>query len=295
MAALNGISSSVIFTASGVVGLCCVLAALALLRHLAHLEARLRVVEAKTSDRHRSSTWLAAVERVVFRVMPPAFRQTMQRRLDRSQLAGRLTPAQVLLLALAMALGGVALTTLVTTASIATALLPVYLVLAVLLSGFWFDRRATKRRQAVQNSLPATMDLLVLAMEAGLSLDAAIREVVAEWHSPASRELERVASLTQLGMTRGEALRDIAEMLDLETMRRLAGRVSAAERLGSSMVLILRGEAEEARRERRLLASKRIAQAPTKILLPTALLILPVTLIVLLGPALPQILSLAGG
>jgi len=113
----------------------------------------------------------------------------------------------------------------------------------------------------------------------------------------------RIAALHEAGAIRGSGvqglelarLHDIAEALDLETLRRLAGRVSAAERLGSSVVLILRAEAEEARRERRTIAGRKISQAPTKILIPTALLILPVTLIVLLGPALPQVVNIVGG
>lgn len=289
------VSPSTLLTVSGIVAACCALAALALLRHLSRVEARLRAVEAMAPQPRTPTTWLAGAERLVLRLTPPSYQRNLQRRLDRAQLAERLTPAQLLLLAGAFGAIAAALTGGFAGSSTALLLLPGYAFLAALLAGVWLDRRAARRRQAVLQSLPATLDLLVLAMEAGLSLDAAIREVVAEWHSAAGRELEQVAILTQFGMNRGEALRQIAETLDLETLRRLAGRVGAAERLGSSLVLILRAEAEEARRERRTVASRKIAQAPTKILIPTALLILPVTLIVLLGPALPQMLRVAGG
>jgi tight adherence protein C len=289
------ISPTALLVVGGTVAGCCTVAALLVLRHLAYLEARLRAVEASPVDGHVAAAWLAMVEQLAGRFTPTSYRQGIQHRLVRAQLADRVRPEQLILLAIALAAGGATLTALTSGVSVGGMLFPLYVVLAAVVSGIWLDRRAVRRRQAVQNSLPATLDLLVLAMEAGLSLDAAIREVVAEWHSAASRELERVAMLTQLGMSRGEALRDIAEALDLETLRRLAGRVNAAERLGSSLLLILRAEAEEARRERRTVASRKIAQAPTKILIPTALLILPVTLIVLLGPTLPQIVRIAGG
>lgn len=295
MSRLTMVSPTALLVVSGVVAGCCVVAALALLRHLAHLETRLRAVEALTVNENTPKSWLASAERLTGRLTPDAYRKGVQHRLVRAQLADRATPERVVLLELAIAVSGAVFTVPIAGASAAAVLFPVYVVLTSTVAGIWLDRRAVLRRQAVQNSLPATLDLLVLAMEAGLSLDAAMREVVAEWHSAASRELERVAALTQLGMSRGEALRDIAEALDLETLRRLAGRLSAAERLGSSVVLILRAEAEEARRERRTIASRKIAQAPTKILIPTALLILPVTLIVLLGPALPQIVRIVGG
>jgi len=295
MSAVTLVSPSTLLTVSGIVAACCALAALALLRHLSRMEARLRAVEAVAVQPHTPATWLAGAERLASRLAPKYYQRNLQRRLERAQLAERFSPAQLLLLAVAFGAIAAALTSIVAGSSAALLLFPGYIVLAALLSGVWLDRRAARRRQAVVQSLPATLDLLVLAMEAGLSLDAAIREVVAEWHSAAGRELERVATLTQFGMNRGEALRQIADTLDLETLRRLAGRVGSAERLGSSLVLILRAEAEEARRERRTVASRKIAQAPTKILIPTALLILPVTLIVLLGPALPQMLRLAGG
>lgn len=288
-------SPTVLLTASGVAAGCCVLAALALLRYLSQLDKRLRTVEALTIEQRTPKAMLAAVERLVKRFAPLAYRKGLHDRLVHARLEDRTTPEQVILLTIAIAIGVATLTALTASVSFAAALFPLYAVLATIVAGIWLDRRAMRRRQAVQASLPATLDLLVLAMEAGLSLDAAIREVVAEWHSAASRELERVPTLTQLGMSRGEALHDIAEALDLETLRRLAGRVSAAERLGSSVVLILRAEAEEARRERRTIAGRKISQAPTKILIPTALLILPVTLIVLLGPALPQVVNIVGG
>jgi len=280
MSAVTLVSPSTLLTVSGIVAACCALAALALLRHLSRMEARLRAVEAVAVQPHTPATWLAGAERLASRLAPKYYQRNLQRRLERAQLAERFSPAQLLLLAVAFGAIAAALTSIVAGSSAALLLFPGYIVLAALLSGVWLDRRAARRRQAVLQSLPATLDLLVLAMEAGLSLDAAIREVVAEWHSAAGRELERVATLTQFGMNRGEALRQIADTLDLETLRRLAGRVGSAERLGSSLVLILRAEAEEARRERRTVASRKIAQAPTKILIPTALLILPVTLIV---------------
>jgi tight adherence protein C len=288
-------SPTVLLIASGGVAGGCVIAALALLRHLSQLEQRLRKVEALTVEQRRPKAMLAAVERLASRLTPLAYRQGLHDRLIHAHLSDQTTPEQIILLTIAGAIVCAALTALSANPSFGAALFPLYVALATVLAAVWLDRRAVRRRQAVQNSLPATLDLLVLAMEAGLSLDAAIREVVAEWHSAASRELERVPTLTQLGMSRGEALHDIAEALDLETLRRLAGRVSAAERLGSSVVLILRAEAEEARRERRTIAGRKISQAPTKILIPTALLILPVTLIVLLGPALPQVVNIVGG
>lgn len=295
MSVLARIPPTVMLVASGLVAVCCLAGALAITRHMARVEARLRAVEAMTPTGRTPAVWFATVERLVANLTPRSYQRVLQRRLDQALFGGRLTPAQVVLMAAAFGAVGAAVTYVASRQNLAIALFPAYLVLAVLAAGIWLDRRADLRRQAVQRSLPATLDLLVLALEAGLSLDAALREVVAEWQSPASRELERVSMLTQFGMSRGEALQEIADSLNMEILRRLASRISAAERLGTSLVLILRAEADEARHERRTIASRKIAQAPTKILIPAALLILPATLIVLLGPAIPQVLHAVGG
>jgi tight adherence protein C len=295
MPVLPFVSPNDLLLASGTMAAGCLAAAFAVTRHLARVEARLRAVEALTPSGPTPAVWTASVERLVVRAMPRSYQRGLQRRLDRARLAGRLTPAQLVLTTAALGAGAATVTAVASRPSAALMLFPAYVILAALAVGFWLDRRAALRRQAVQRSLPATLDLLVLALEAGMSLDGSLREVVAEWHSPASRELERVSTLTQFGMSRGEALQEVAESLDLEILRRLASRVSAAERLGTSLVLILRAEADEARHERRTIASRRIAQAPTKILIPAALLILPATLIVLLGPAIPQVLRAVGG
>lgn len=279
----------------GVFAACCIGAAAALLSHFARVDARLRAMQTATASELVPWGWSSGAGRALRRFIPRPYRTALQRRLDRAGLADRGTPAGVVLVAAGLAAVASAAALDRSGRATAVALFPLTLCLVLVAIGIGLDRLASRRRRAVQRSLSATLDLLVLAMEAGPSLDAAIREVVAEWQSPASRELERALTLTQLGLSRGAAFQQVAETLDLESLRRLAMRINAAERLGNSLVLLLRAEAEEARRERRVAATRQVAQAPTKILIPTALLILPVTLIVLLGPALPQLLQMAAG
>lgn len=289
------LQSGPLLVVNGVFAACCVGAAVALLSHLVRVDARLRAVQTTGRRQHGLRGWPALVEQTLGRFIPKPYQAALQRRLERANLADRVAPAELVLLAAAVAALASGATLGWTGLVAALSLYPMGLSLTLLVIGIGLDRLAVRRQRAVQRSLSATLDLLVLAMEAGPSLDAAIREVVAEWQSPASRELERALTLTQLGLTRGAAFQQIADTLDLESLRRLATRINAAERLGSSLVLLLRAEAEEARRERRVAATRQVARAPTKILIPTALLILPVTLIVLLGPALPQLMHMAAG
>ena len=284
-----------LLAASGAAALLLLLAAFALHRHLGRVDARLRAVEPAAAAQRAAQTWLDGLDRLAASLTPRAYRAAVHARLERAGLSARVSVARFLAICGlgSLALWGFGL--LLSTTLTMVLLLPIEALACVVVGGIVVDRKAARRRHAVQRSLPATLDLLVLAMEAGLSFDAALREVVAEWPSASSREFERVLALTQLGLGRREALQEVADALALDSFRRLASRLGTAERLGSSMVLVMRAEADEARRERRAIATKRMAQAPTKILLPTAFLILPVTMIVVLGPAVPELIRIAGG
>ena len=293
---VTAFSLPLVLVLNAMVAVSLIVSALLLQRRTGRLESRLRSLARQVGGKRQGPGWMVGLERLATRWTPRTYRVALGKRIDRANLTDRVNPATVILLANVLALSLSLFETAISRkAGLAALLLPVNLVLSLVLLGLLLDRRATKRRTAVQRSLASTLDLFVLAMEAGLSFDGALREVVAEWHSPASRELERVVMLGQLGVSRGAALQEIAETLDLDSFRRMASRLSTADRLGTSMVLVLRSEAEEARRERRAIATRKVAQAPTKILVPMALLVLPVTMIVVLGPALPQILRLARG
>lgn len=157
---------------------------------------------------------------------------------------------------------------------------------------FWLDRRKRVRQTSFRRALPDALDVLVICLEAGLSLPGALRRVAGEVqtaHPVLARELNIVQRQIQLGRSTGEALRQFADRADLEEIRSLASIIIQAERFGASLVKALRVHADTLRQKRLLYAEEMAQKAATKILFPTVLCIFPGIFVVILGPGAIQI------
>ena len=141
------------------------------------------------------------------------------------------------------------------------------------------------------------MDILVICLEGGLSLPAALKRVSSELkmvHPALAAELGIVQREIQLGRTSGEALRKMGERSDLEEVRSLASVILQSERLGASLVKSLRVHADTLRVKRQQRAEELAQTAATKMLFPTVLFILPAMFVVILGPAVIHIAQVLG-
>jgi len=159
---------------------------------------------------------------------------------------------------------------------------------------FWLDWRKSARQTSFRRSLPDALDVLVICLEGGLSLAGALRRVAGELrsaHPLLAGELNIVQREVQLGRSEGEAMRQFADRTDLEEMRGLAAVISQAERFGAGLVKALRVHAETLRTKRIQYAEEMAQKAATKMLFPTVFCILPAIFIVILGPAVIQILE----
>jgi tight adherence protein C len=168
-------------------------------------------------------------------------------------------------------------------------------VIGMLAPSFWLDKRKAKRQSSFRRALPDALDVLVICLEGGLSLPAALRRVVGELrtaHPLLAGELNIVQREIQLGRSTGEALRQFAGRSDLEEIRSLASVVIQSERFGASLVRALRIHAEMLRQKRMQYAEETAQKASTKMLFPTILLIFPGIFIVILGPAAIQIFAM---
>jgi tight adherence protein C len=160
---------------------------------------------------------------------------------------------------------------------------------------FWLDRRKAARQLAFRRALPDALDVVVICLEGGLSLPAAMRRMAVELrtaHPLLALELNIVQREIQMGRSAGDALRQFAIRSDLEELRSLASVVSQGERFGASLVKVLRVHAEILRSKRLLQAEEMAQKAATKLLFPTVLLIFPGVFIVILGPAFLQVLQM---
>ncbi|HEX6966784.1 MAG TPA: type II secretion system F family protein [Gemmatimonadaceae bacterium] len=147
---------------------------------------------------------------------------------------------------------------------------------------------AGARQERLRRAVPDALDLLVVCVEAGISLDAALLRVARELggvHPELADELMIVNRRVNAGMPRERALHGVWVRTGVDELRGLAANMIQSEKWGTSIATVLRVYAETLRRKRRQSAEKRAATAPLKMLFPLALFILPALFIVVLGPA----------
>lgn len=172
------------------------------------------------------------------------------------------------------------------------------LLFAYLLPAAYIARAARMRQEKIRRALPDALDLLVVCVEAGISLDAAILRVARELliaHPDIAFELAVVNRKTNAGVRRDEALRGLWERTGVEEVRTLVASLIQSEKWGSSSARVLRVSSETLRRKRRQSAEKRAALAPNKMTIPLALLIFPALFVVILGPAMINIMNAFSG
>jgi tight adherence protein C len=150
------------------------------------------------------------------------------------------------------------------------------------------DNLASKRRDRIRKAVPDTLDLMVVCVEAGVGLDAAMLRVardMASLHPDLASEFLIVNRKMSAGLTRADALQGLYARTGLEELRGLASSMIQSERLGSSIARVLRVYSETIRRKRKQAAEQRAAKAALKMLFPMALFMLPALFAIVLGPA----------
>ena len=167
-------------------------------------------------------------------------------------------------------------------------------VIAWILPIAMLERLARARQDRIRQGLPDALDLLVVCVEAGISLDAAILRVAKELsftYVDLSRELLVVNRKTNAGVTREEAIRGLWSRTGVDDLRSLSTSLIQTEKWGTSITKVLRVAAMTLRRKRRQRAEKRVALAPVKMTFPLVTMILPALFIIILGPAVMQVIS----
>jgi tight adherence protein C len=131
-------------------------------------------------------------------------------------------------------------------------------------------------------------------VEAGLSFDSAMSKVSEKWENQLSLAFARVIREIQLGKLQREALRDMAENLGIAEMTSFVAAVIQSQQLGVSMAKVLRIQSEQMRMKRRQRAEEEAHKAPIKMIFPMGILIFPSIMIVLMTPAIFQIMDAFG-
>jgi tight adherence protein C len=167
-----------------------------------------------------------------------------------------------------------------------------------LLPRFMLGRMMANRKLRITWGLADALDLMVITMEAGLGLNAAMMRVCEELkvvHPDISKEFELANLEIRVGRERSEALRNLADRTGVEDLNSLVGMLIQADRFGTSIARAVRVYSDSLRTKRRQRAEQAAQKAAFKLLLPLGALLFPTMFIIILGPALLNISDMLGG
>lgn len=168
------------------------------------------------------------------------------------------------------------------------------LIVGMILPEYLLKLKAARRQEEIQKSLPDVLDLLTVSVEAGLGFDAALVKVVEKAKGVLAGEFSRVLQEIKMGKPRRDALRDLATRTGVDDLAAFVGAIIQADQLGVSIGNVLRLQSEQMRQKRRQRAEQKAMKAPIKMLIPMIIFIFPTIFIVLLGPAIIEIVETMG-
>jgi tight adherence protein C len=170
----------------------------------------------------------------------------------------------------------------------------VFLILLLAMMGFyapdiWVRMKIRRRRQKVLEGFPDALDLMVICVEAGLGLDAAIRKVSQEIRLT-NRVVSEEFKLLELGLRAGQsrqfALLNLSRRIDIEEVNNFVALLIQTEQFGTGIALALRVHADGMRLKRHQIAEEKATKLPVKLLFPLLFFIFPSLFVVILGPAI---------
>lgn len=230
------------------------------------------------------------LRRFVVSLTPVALQEQVQRKLDLAGRPYRLTATDFLVVRAALTVFGIVVGLV---AGVALSTLAMRLAGGALVGLFAFivlDRAVAARRVEIQRALPAALDLLVVAVEAGLSFDQALDRVTGKQHGALAEGLAGVMLEVRLGRSRLEALDAYGRRSGVDELHNFIQAVISSESMGVPLAGVLRVQAGDLRFRRREQARQRGAQATIRMLIPMVVFIFPTIWIILLGPT---VISLA--
>ncbi|MEX1193701.1 MAG: type II secretion system F family protein [Dehalococcoidia bacterium] len=157
-------------------------------------------------------------------------------------------------------------------------------VAGFILPYIWLRRRVRMRKLTIWRRLADVFDMVTVCVEAGLGLDAAMRQVAGKLKGPFSDEISLMLRQVGMGRPRREALEDLAYRVDVPEVTTFVHAIIQAEQLGTSLGRVLRAQSLGLRVRRRQKAEEMARRAPVKMVFPLVLFIMPTFFIVTIGP-----------
>lgn len=169
-------------------------------------------------------------------------------------------------------------------------------VLCFFYPDLWLDGRAKERQKQIERDLPDILDQTVIALESGLSFEAALARISENGAGPLSEEFKRTLQDMRLGMSRRAAYQALADRTTVDDVKRFCKQVVQAEEFGVSMATVVRNRAKDMRVKRKYRAEEIAQKIPVKIIFPLAVCFMPVLFILVLYPSFQGLFaSLAAG
>ena len=148
----------------------------------------------------------------------------------------------------------------------------------------WIDARAKERQTQIERELPDILDQTVIALESGLSFEAAIARISDNNTGPLAQEFKRTLQDMRVGMSRRSAYQALSDRTSVDDVKRFCKQILQAEEFGVSMSTVVRNRASDMRIKRRYRAEELAQKIPVKIIFPLATCLMPVLFIVILYP-----------
>lgn len=230
------------------------------------------------------------------KLLPAEKAAALQQRLILAGNPGNLSPGEFIALQYVIAII-FAVATVLTTISIGvepyrmSLLGAAALILGYIIPVIYLNSLISSRKQSIQRDLPDVLDLLKISVEAGLGFDGALVKVIEKTDGVLASEFKRVLQEVKKGKARRVALKDMAERCQVDDLSTFVGAVVQADQLGVSIGNVLKIQADQMRQKRRQRAEETAMKAPVKMLIPLIFFIFPTIFIVLLGPAVIQIIE----
>ena len=161
-----------------------------------------------------------------------------------------------------------------------------------IIPGFIVGMRGRKRRELLRAQLPDALDLLAVSVEAGLGFDGAVAKLTEHMDGALAEEFSLTLGEMRIGESRHDALKKFAERASTPEVASFCRAIIQADQLGISLGRLLRVQATDARLKRQAAAEEKAMKSPIKMLFPTVIFIFPAMFIVILGPAMLNLMKI---
>jgi tight adherence protein C len=164
-------------------------------------------------------------------------------------------------------------------------------IIGFLLPDFWLGSQVKRRQKEIVRGMPDALDMLTICVDAGAGLDSAMLKISQKWRNAIATEFGKVVAEIRIGMTRREALQNMANRANVPDLSSFVAVLLQADQFGLSIATVLHTQSEQMRARRWQRAEEEARKVPTKLLFPLVFMVFPAMLAVTIGPAIPVLLK----